>query len=156
MPTRAHAGGRRHATRCLAPLAVLAFGLPALAGAQGTGRWREIGRTVVGNPVEVDARSVRRVRDTVTATMRVRFVKPARSPRGPITSARTVASFDCARRLVAIRENTLFHDERAGTVYERRVVGIPGWAPPMGGSMPEVAIAHLCRAGQAPAGRGRS
>jgi hypothetical protein len=120
---------------------------PAPATAQGArGRWEEIGRTVAGNPVFVDRRSVRREQDVVTATLRVRFAKPVASPRGPITSARTLATFDCARRLVAIRENVYFHDEDADRVYERKVVGAPGYGPPMGGSMPEVAIAHLCPA----------
>lgn len=144
----------RRASCAPAAFALLALAVgttvaPRAAAAQG-GRWQEIGRTNIGNPVLLDRRSVRRVKDVVTATLRVRFAKPVASPRGPLTSTRTVVTFDCARRLVAVRENTIYHDEAAERVYEHRVVGAPGFAPPMGGSMPEVAIAHLCQPDASP------
>jgi hypothetical protein len=125
----------------LAPALALVLAVPAAAQAP---RWKELGRTVVGNTVSVDQRTMKRAQGVVTGTFRVAFAKPVKSPRGDITSSRTVASLDCAKRLVAIRENTYYHDERANRVYDHKVVGTPGWAPPMGGSMPEVAMAQLC------------
>jgi hypothetical protein len=108
-------------------------------------RWRPIGKTNIGNTVELDTRSVKRAKGIATATLRVRFVQPAKSPQGPITSARTVLSVDCGKRTVAIRENTYFLDEKTNKVYQHTTVGIPGYSPAMGGSMPEVALGHLCK-----------
>lgn len=107
-------------------------------------RWQEIGRTNIGNPVLLDGRSVERQGAMVRATLRVAFVKPVKSPRGDITSSRTTLRLDCAARRVAILENVFYHDERANRIYDRRVVAQPGFAPPLGGSMPEVAMTHLC------------
>jgi hypothetical protein len=108
-------------------------------------RWQSIGTTNIGNPVELDTRSVKRAKGIVTATLRSRFVKPARSPQGPITSARTVVSFDCAKHTVAIVENTYFLDEKTNKVYQHTKVGVPGYTPPMGGSLPEVGMAYVCK-----------
>lgn len=126
--------------------AAVALALLALvarpAGAQA--RWREIGRTGNDNPVEVDARSVAKAGGITTATLRVRFLKPPKSPKGPITSSRTVVMFDCAARKVAVKENTYYLDERANRVYQHNVVGQPGWGPAIGGSMTAVALDHFC------------
>lgn len=129
----------------LAPVLVLALAVPAArpVAAQAP-RWKELGRTNVGNTVYVDQKSVKRAQGIVTGTFRVAFAKPVKSPRGDITSSRTVASLDCGKRQVAIRENVYYHDEKANRVYDRKVIGTPGWGPPMGGSMPEVAMAQLC------------
>ena len=70
-------------------------------------RWQEIGKTSVGNPVYVDPKSVKKGADgIVTATVRVTFVKPVTTPKGPITASRTVAMFDCSKKVVAVKENT--------------------------------------------------
>ena len=113
-------------------------------GAQG--RWKEIGRTSVGNPVFVDTRSVRTADGIVTATVRAKFVKPVKTPKGELTSSRTVAMFDCAKKVVAVKENTLYHDEKANRVFEHRVVGKPGYSTTIKGSLPDIALAHLCAA----------
>ena len=135
----------------LAPLSLAAQAPKAGGGAAATparsgagARWQQIGQTGAGNPVELDSRSVRRANGIVTATIRTRYEKPMRSNRGPITSARTVAMFDCAKRHAAVKENTYYHDERANRVYEHRVVGQPGFATVLGGSATAVALAHLC------------
>ena len=135
-----------HDLRLPAALAAaqLLLGASVVRSASAQPRWKELGRTNVGNTVFVDQRSVKRAKDVVTGTFRVAFAKPVKSPRGDITSSRTVASLDCAKRQVAIRENVYYHDEQANRVYDRKVIGTPGWGPPMGGSMPEVAIAQLC------------
>jgi hypothetical protein len=69
-------------------------------------KWKEIGKTSVGNPVYVDPKSVKKAADgIVTATLRAVFVKPIATPKGPITASRTVAMFDCAKKTVAVKEN---------------------------------------------------
>ena len=125
----------------LALVAALAHDAPA----QARPRWLDIGRTGSDNPVELDTRSVHVAGGITTATLRVRFVKPVASPRGPLTSARTIAMFDCAKRHVAVKENWYYHDERANRVYEHKVVAQPGWSTAIGGSMPAVALDHLCK-----------
>ena len=108
-------------------------------------RWQEIGRTSVGNPVYVDPKSVKKGADgIVTATVRVTFVKPANTPKGPITASRTVAMFDCGKKVVAVKENTYYHDEKAGKVYQHSAAVKPGFGPAIKGTLPDVAMAYLC------------
>lgn len=123
--------------------------LPALAAAPALvqPRWQEIGKTVVGNPVFLDRRTMTTKGGITTATLRVAFVKPVRTPRGELTSSRTIILVDCARRELAVKENWYYHDEKAGRVYEHKVVGKPGFAKAFEGSMQGVAVQHLCRAG---------
>ena len=109
-------------------------------------KWQEIGKTSVGNPVFVDPKSVTKGKDgIVTATVRTTFVKAVATPKGPITASRTVAMFDCARKVVAVKENTYYHDEKANRVYEHRAVGIPGYGPAIKGTLPDVAMGYLCK-----------
>jgi hypothetical protein len=109
-------------------------------------KWQEIGKTSVGNPVYVDPKSVKRGADgIVTATVRVTFVKPANTPKGPITASRTVAMFDCAKKVVAVKENTYYHDEKANRVYQHTAAGKPGYGPAIKGTLPDVAMAYLCK-----------
>lgn len=108
-------------------------------------KWQEIGKTSVGNPVYVDPKSVKKAPDgIVTATVRVTFVKPVSTPKGPITASRTVAMFDCALKVVAVKENTYYHDEKANRVYQRTAARIPGFGPAIKGTLPDVAMARLC------------
>lgn len=132
--------------RLRVPVALLALPLLLPSSATAQGRWKEIGRTSVGNPVFVDTRSVRKEGGIVTAAVRARFVKPVKTPKGELTSSRTVAMFDCARKVVAVKENTLYHDEKAKRVFEHRVVGKPGYSTTIKGSLPDIALAHLCAA----------
>ena len=89
----------------------LSLAAPAPNVAQA--KWQEIGKTSVGNPVYVDPKSVKKGADgIVTATVRVTFVKPVSTPKGPITASRTVAMFDCGKKVVAVKENTYYHDEK--------------------------------------------
>lgn len=132
-------------TRFLLALLLLS---PAPLAAQG--RWKEIGKTSVGNPVWLDTRSVRKAGGIVTATVRATFVKPVKTPKGELTASRTIAMFDCAKRVVAVKENTLYHDERTNRVFEHRVVGKPGYATTIKGSLPDIALHHLCAAPAAP------
>jgi len=116
---------------------------PAPSGAQQR-RWREIGKTSSGNPVFVDAKSVKKEGGIVTATVRVQFVEPVATPKGAYTSARTVAMFDCAKRVVAVKENTYYLDEKRNRIAEHKVVGKPGFGTVILGTLPDVALRHLC------------
>ena len=123
-------------------LALLAI-LGSLPNAQS--KWEEIGKTGVGNPVYLDPRSVKKAADgIITATLRVVFVKPAATPKGPITASRTIAMFDCAKKTVAVKENIYFHDEKKGTVFQRSAPVKPGFGTVIKGTLPDVAMGYLC------------
>jgi hypothetical protein len=125
-------------------IAVLMLVLTASAPVQR--KWQAIGTTSVGNPVYVDPKSVKKGADGITtATLRVTFVKPVATPKGPIQASRTVAMFDCAKKLVAVKENTYYHDEKAGTVYQHSAPKIPGYGPAIKGSLPDVALGYFCK-----------
>ena len=109
-------------------------------------KWQEIGKTSPGNPVLVDPKSVKKGADgIVTATVRVTFVKPVTTPKGPITASRTIAMFDCAKQVVAVKENTYYHDEKANRIYQHSAAGKPGFGPAIKGTLPDVAMAYLCK-----------
>jgi hypothetical protein len=130
---------RPHPLTLLATLSLL---LPIPAAAQR--RWKEIGKTSTGNAVYVDPKSVTTAAGIVTATLRVQFTEPVSTPKGPITSSRTTAMFDCAKKVVAVKENTFYHNERANRVYEHKVIGKPGYGPAIVGTLPDIALKHLC------------
>ena len=51
---------------------------PAVARPASAQTWKEIGRTKANTVVLVDLKSVKRMKDTVTVTSRVRFAEPQR------------------------------------------------------------------------------
>lgn len=113
--------------------------------AQAQPRWQEIGKTRSGNPVYVDARSVRKGNDgIVNATIRVVYTTPVRSPKGNLTASRALAMFDCARMTFATKENTTYIDEKANRVFQRTVNKQPGFGPAIAGNFADVALQHLC------------
>jgi len=114
--------------------------------AQSAPRWEEIGRTVTGNAVYVDARSIVREGDRVTATVRSTYATPSMTPKGLITASRATATFDCTRKMIQVRETTIYLDEKKGTIYERRVPQDPGYGPVFRSNFSGVALAHLCAA----------
>jgi len=121
---------------------VFAFALVLLAFQP---RWTPIGNTGDGNPVSVNARSVKKKGTTVDATVRVQFLKPKKMPGGDVTSSRTTMTFDCAKEAVMVKENVYFYDEKTNKVFQRSVAQTPGYGPVMGGSMTKVAYDHLCK-----------
>ena len=125
-------------------LLVLAILFPVFSLVAQT-KWQEIGKTGIGNPVLVDPKSVKK--DTagiITATLRVTFVKPVATPNGPITSSRTVAMFDCKKQVVAVKENTYYHDEKTNRIYQHSAPGKPGFGPAIKATLPDVALQYLC------------
>jgi hypothetical protein len=119
---------------------LLAF---APLAAQGQ-RWRSIGTTVTGNEVFIDPSSVSRKDSIITATVRVVFKEPTPTPKGPITGSRAIAMFNCARKTVAVKENIIWHDERKGTIYEKRTPRQPGFGPVFTSNFSGVALTYLC------------
>jgi hypothetical protein len=110
-------------------------------------KWQEIGKTSAGNPVFVDPRSVKKAADgIITATLRVAFAKPVATPGGPpITASRTIAMFDCVKKQSAVKENWYFHDEKTGKVYQHSAPKIPGFGTIIKGTLPDIALAYLCK-----------
>jgi hypothetical protein len=118
--------------------------LPSAAHAQK--RWTAIGSTSSGNPVFVDAKSVKKQGAVVSATVKVIFTTPVQTPKGAWMSARTMASFDCAKKSLAAKEVTYYGDKAESKVVEHKVNKMPGYGPALGGSLGDVALKHFCSA----------
>jgi hypothetical protein len=125
-------------------LAVLLLLVPSAAHAQK--KWTPIGTTSSGNAVYVDPRTVKRTGSIVEATVRVVFKEAVQTPRGAWMSSRTRASFDCAKKSLAAKENVFYGDARETKVVERKVNKMPGYGPALGGSLGDVALRYLCAA----------
>lgn len=123
----------------------LAFALllvPSLAHAQK--KWTPIGKTSSGNEVFIDARSVKRTGALVAATVRVVFTTPVKTPTGTWMSSRTTATFDCAAKKLAAKENVYYSDAKETKVADRKINKIPGYSPALGGSMGALALDYVC------------
>jgi hypothetical protein len=116
---------------------------PFVAGAQAS--WKPIGNTSAGNAVFVDARSVRKTGDLVAANVRVVFTEPVKGAKGTFRSYRTSATFNCAKRSLAAKENVYFADAKSTKVIDRSVNKMPGFGPALGGSLGAVALDYLCK-----------
>ena len=123
-------------------LALVLF--PSLARAQK--KWTPIGGTASGNQVFVDAKSVKRTGSLVAATVRVVFTEPVKTPSGTWMSSRTTATFDCAAKKLAAKENVYYGDAKETKVVERKVNKMPGYGPALGGSMGALALDYVCKA----------
>lgn len=110
------------------------------------GKWQEIGTTSTGNPVFLDARSVKKGADgVITATLRVTYATPLETPKGKVTSSRARAMFDCKAGKVATQESVLYLDEKKGIEYSRRTIAKPGFGPALTSTFADVALKHLCK-----------
>ena len=126
---------------------LVALVLSALTGpaAAAQGRWKDIGPTASGNVVSVDPRSIKRSGGLVSATVRVVFTTPVKTPQGLWASAKTSATFDCAKKSLAAKENVYYSDAKSTKVVERKVNKLPGYGPALGGSLGAVALDYLCK-----------
>ena len=124
------------------PVLTLAL-IPSLAQAQK--KWTPIGATSAGNQVFVDAKSVKRTGSLVAATVRVVFTEPVKTPLGTWMSSRTTATFDCATKKLAAKENVYYGDAKETKVVERNVNKMPGYGPALGGSMGALALDYVCK-----------
>lgn len=116
--------------------------LPSTARAQRG--WKAIGSTAAGNAVFVETRSIKRTGDLVAANVRVVFTTPVKGAKGTFASYRTSATFNCARKSLAAKENVYFADAKGTRVIDRTVNKLPGFGPALGGSLGAVALTHLC------------
>ena len=98
-----------------------------------------------GGTVLLEAKSVKRDAGIITAALRVQFHKPTKVPGGNWYSSRTLLMLDCRKQVVAVKENWYYSDAKSTKVAQHKEVGIPGYATPLPGSMPKVALDHLCR-----------
>jgi len=115
--------------------ALVFFLRPAVSRAQA---WKEIGKTASNSVVLVDTKSIKRMGDSVSVVMRSRFAKPDGEG---ITGTRTIATFNCPKQQVLVKEN----DSYAGTrLVTKKVPGRPGYGAVLGGSLTGVAYAYLC------------
>ena len=101
---------------------------------------------ITGGTVMLEPKSITRDGSIVTAALRVQFHKPTKVPGGNWYNSRTVLMLDCRKQVVAVKENWYYSDARGTKVAQHKVVGIPGYATPLPGSMPQVALDHLCQA----------
>jgi len=123
-------------------LALVLLALPSIAHAQK--KWTPIGATSSGNQVFLDSKSIRRTGSLVAATVRVVFTTPVKTPSGTWMSSRTTATFDCATKKLAAKENVYYGDAKETKVVDRKVNAIPGYGPALGGSMGALALTYLC------------
>jgi aspartate carbamoyltransferase catalytic subunit len=107
-------------------------------------KWTAIGTTASGNKVYVDAKSVKRTGALVEATVRVVFTEPVKTPAGTWMSTRTHATFDCAKKKLAAKENVVYGDAKETKVIERKVNKVPGYGANIAGSLGDVALKYLC------------
>lgn len=107
-------------------------------------KWKDIGKTASGNMVSVDPGTVKKKAGLVSATVRVVFTPPVKAARGTWASSKTMATFDCAKKSLAAKENVFYSDEKSTKVVERSVNRVPGFGPALGGSLGGVALQYLC------------
>ncbi|HEY0930413.1 MAG TPA: hypothetical protein VGE27_10890 [Gemmatimonas sp.] len=105
----------------------------------------QIGTISGGNTVLLESRTVKRTPQEITATLRVPFLKPAKVPGGEWFGSRTLVAVRCTEGTVAVKENRYYADAKFTKVANEKIVKIPGYAAPVPGSVPAVAMAHLCK-----------
>jgi hypothetical protein len=122
---------------------LLAFLLaPSVAHLQK--KWTDIGTTAAGNHVFIDPKSVKRSGNLVSATVRVVFTEPVKTAKGAWMSSRTTATFDCAAKKLAAKDNTYYGDAKETKVVEKKVNARPGYGVALGGTMGALAMQYLC------------
>ncbi len=135
----------RQTVQPLRRLAIVSLALGLGARPLSAQSRQEIGTISGGNPVLLETKTVSRAAGIITAAVRVKFLKPTKVPAGFWYSSRTIVMLDCKKQLVAVKENWYYADEAGVKIGNHKVVGIPGYATPLPGSMPKVALDHLCR-----------
>ena len=117
---------------------------PTVAHAQK--RWKEIGKTSAGNVVLVDTRSVKTSKGITSALLEVKFTTPVEAGAGVRWyMSKHEALFDCSKRYLASKSNTYYGDPAGTKVVRRDVNKMPGFGPPLEGSMTQVAVDYFCK-----------
>lgn len=117
--------------------------VPAWATAQSL---QPVGTISGGNAVALETRTVKRAAKEITATLRTTFLKPAKAPGGDWYGSRTKVAVRCVEGTVAVLENRYYGDDKFTKVANERIVKIPGYAAPVPGSVPALALKQLCPA----------
>lgn len=136
---------RFRCTSCLPGLALLMIG--ASADAQSL---TKMGATTAGTPVMLETKSVSKANGITTATLRVGLQPPIKTTNGNMVAMRTIMMFDCAKQTTAMKERWFYFDEKFMKQARHDKPGIPGYGPPIKGSVADVGLAHLCAAGAKP------
>lgn len=123
------------------PALLLLAALPLPAMAQSL---EPIGAISGGNQVSLERRTVRRDKGEITATLRTTFTKPAKVPGGEWFGSRTIVAVRCADGTAAVKENRYYSDKKFTKVASEKIVRIPGYAAPVPGSVPMLALRHFC------------
>lgn len=131
-------------SRLVLSAALLVLMAPATRTLHAQRAWKAVGKTANANAVYVDSRSVKRTGDLVAADVRVVFTEPVKGAKGTFASYRTSATFNCARKSLAAKENVYYADAKSTKVIDRTVNKMPGFGPAIGGSLGDVALRHLC------------
>ena len=107
---------------------------------------KPVGSLAGGNAVALETKTVKRTGGEITATLRTTFAKPAKVPGGEWHGSRTVVAVRCELGTVAVKENRYYADAKFMKVANEKIVKIPGYAPPVPGSVPALALKELCAA----------
>ncbi|MCA2984081.1 MAG: hypothetical protein ACK6DR_12395 [Gemmatimonas sp.] len=122
--------------------------LAAVAAPLAAQALKPVGSLAGNNAVTLETRSVKRLPTEITATLRTTFAKPAKAPGGEWFGSRTVVAVRCAEGTVAVKENRYYGDAKFTRVASEKIVKIPGYAAPVPGSVPALALKALCPARQ--------
>ena len=120
--------------------------LATLAAPLAAQALKPVGSLAGNNAVTLETRSVKRLPTEITATLRTTFAKPAKAPGGEWFGSRTVVAVRCAEGTVAVKENRYYGDAKFTKVANEKIVKIPGYAAPVPGSVPALALKALCPA----------
>lgn len=105
----------------------------------------KVGALARGDAVLFESRTLKKSGDDITATFRTVFVKPAKAPGGEWFGSRTVVTVRCKAGTAAVKENRYYSDAKFTKVASEKIVGVPGYAAPVPGSVPAIAFKHLCQ-----------
>jgi uncharacterized protein with NRDE domain len=103
-----------------------------------------VGTIAGGNPVTLEATTVKKAPTEITAVLRTTFTKPAKAPGGEWFGTRTKVAVRCKDGTAAVLENRYYSDAKFTKVANERIIRQPGYAAPVPGSAQALAYAHFC------------
>ncbi len=104
-----------------------------------------IGTVAGGNPVTLEANTVKRSATEITAVLRTNFTKPAKVPGGEWFGTRTKVAVRCKEGTAAVLENRYYADAKFTKVANERINKQPGYAAPVPGTAQGLAFKELCK-----------
>lgn len=134
---------RPRVTAHVAVALLLSFAAVRVAHAQAL---KPVGSLAGNNAVALESKTVKKQGAEITATLRTTFAKPAKAPGGDWFGSRTLVAVRCAEGTVAVKENRYYADAKFTKVASEKIVKIPGYAAPVPGSVPALALKELCPA----------